>query len=125
MREMSNKEFADEFFRVIEEGQFSEAAMDFVDTLSHRVGKDPIRGDGLTENGNSFLRAFYKMYKGEPLTAREVAEADERENARGVGGVINNLVKKGYLDKTTKDGIRSYVYSLTEKGKEYCKKFTK
>lgn len=99
--------------------------MDFVDTLSHRVGKDPIRGDGLTENGNSFLRTFYKMYKGEPLTAREVAEADKRENARGVGGVITNLVKKGYLDKTTKDGIRSYVYSLTEKGKEYCKKFTK
>jgi hypothetical protein len=31
---LSNREFADEFFRVIEDGQFSEEAMDFVDALS-------------------------------------------------------------------------------------------
>lgn len=116
---MTNREFADEFFRVIEDGQFSEEAMDFVDALSRRKTKDPLPKQELTEKGIAFLRAFKKVYKGEPIAVREVTDSLGLQDARGYGGIVNDLVKKGFLSKGFKEGFRSYIYTLTEKGKNY------
>ena len=116
---MTYKEFADEFFRVIEEGQFTEEAMDFVDELSRR-NPPKVKSDcEITANGIKLIREYKRFYKGEPLTAKEIATKMGLESARHIVGVINNLVKNGFLEKGNVEGIKMNTYDLTEKAKNF------
>lgn len=116
---LSNREFADEFFRVIEDGQFSEEAMDFVDALS-RTQKNNNGKPEITDNGIAFLRNFKSVYEGEPLSTKQVTDKMGVSTARGAGGVVNSLVKKGYLTKVfNPQSSKITLYDLTEKGKEF------
>lgn len=116
---MTYKEFADEFFRVIEEGQFTEEAMDFVDELSRRNPPKTKSECDITANGIKLIREYKRFYKGEALTAKEIAEKMGLESARHIVGVINNLVKNGFLAKIDTDGIKAKTYDLTEKAKNF------
>ena len=65
------------------------------------------------------LRAYKKVYNNKALTAKEIATAMGLETARNIIGVINNLVKNGYLEKGHTEGIKMNTYDLTEKAMKF------